>query len=620
MPKTPWGSSESLSDGRLKPIRGTASGVVRTNQRERVLAATVGCVAERGYAKTTVADILQTSGLSRRTFYELFPDKSACLEATARELTDALRDQLGRLDREDLQSSLHSQLSLLAKAVASQPAAAELLLLEAPAAGREAGKPLEELLRVLERNLARAYSESVPPREFSDDLIAIQVGGAVEIARSRLQAGREAELPGLIDDFVTDVLARRPPPQPLRLGVRAPRTEPEVPSAVDHQQRAINALAALAYQGGYGSVRVGDILRQAGMSSTTFYAYFDGKDDLMNAALDSCCAQLVGAIVPAFSRLVDLRAGIRAGLLAGLNFLKNRPDLANLIACEVYAAAGGVERRNRGLGQLAVLFQEGIALWRATDFINLESLSGGAFWLLYRKVARREFDSLPSMASVLTYAMLEPFFGDQNACDAANGVGVGQEAGSSGQRFGEGGAMRPSSMLDVLLERNATAQELAQIFDQPISDVERSLERLLAADAIEATGERGSGASAERVFSSVALLRNKRLLTTEALEAMSIPERERVTSEIWNLLSGEVRSSIAAGVFDTRPARAMLRVPIRIDDVGWQELADIHDQALYAVMEVQKRSRRRLRESGSEGFEVRSVQVTFEMPDPSDPA
>jgi AcrR family transcriptional regulator len=621
MPKTPWGPSEALSAGRLKPIRGASGEVVRANQRERVLAATVACVAERGYAATAVADILRTSGLSRRTFYELFPDKAACLRATARELTDVLRARLARLDHGDPRETLRSQFSLLAEAVASQPAAAELLLLEAPAAGKAATEPLEDLLRVLERNLARAHSKATAQGEFSADIVAAQIGSAVEIARSRLRSGREDELPGLVDDFVTEVLAIRPPPRPLRLGVRAPRAEPEVPSAVDHRQRAINALAALAYREGYDSVRVGDILRQARMSSTTFYAHFDGKDDLMNAAVDSCCAQLVGVVVPAFSRLVDRGPGIRAGLLAGLNFLKNRPDMANLVACEVYAAGTeAIDRRNRGLARLATLFQESTALWTETSPMTLEILGGATFWALGRKVSRGEFDALPSMASVLTYLVLEPFFGDQYACNAANGVGVASEAESPPKHLGGTGPTLPpqSSMLDVLFDQEATAGELAEILARPIAEIERNLERLLAAGAIEPIGERRDGETAETVYSSMARLRSTRFITTESTERMTMSEREKVTAGIWDLISGEVDSAIAAGVFDARPARALIRVPIRIDEAGWQELDDIHDQTLYAVMEVQKRSRRRLRESGSEGFEVRSLQITFEMPDPAE--
>jgi AcrR family transcriptional regulator len=49
------------------------------NQRERIATALVDTVAERGYNATTVAHITKAASVSRRTFYEHFADKEACL-------------------------------------------------------------------------------------------------------------------------------------------------------------------------------------------------------------------------------------------------------------------------------------------------------------------------------------------------------------------------------------------------------------------------------------------------------------------------------------------------------------------------------------------------------------
>ena len=38
-------------------------------------------VAEKGYPATTVADVVERAGVSRRTFYEQFQDKEACFLA-----------------------------------------------------------------------------------------------------------------------------------------------------------------------------------------------------------------------------------------------------------------------------------------------------------------------------------------------------------------------------------------------------------------------------------------------------------------------------------------------------------------------------------------------------------
>jgi AcrR family transcriptional regulator len=50
-------------------------------QRARIVSAMVEVVAERGVARSTVAHVVARSGVSRRTFYELFEDREDCFLA-----------------------------------------------------------------------------------------------------------------------------------------------------------------------------------------------------------------------------------------------------------------------------------------------------------------------------------------------------------------------------------------------------------------------------------------------------------------------------------------------------------------------------------------------------------
>lgn len=49
--------------------------------RNRLLEGMAGTVAEKGFAETTVADIVRRAGMSKRTFYEHFASKNECLIA-----------------------------------------------------------------------------------------------------------------------------------------------------------------------------------------------------------------------------------------------------------------------------------------------------------------------------------------------------------------------------------------------------------------------------------------------------------------------------------------------------------------------------------------------------------
>jgi len=58
MTATPWGNSDELRDKRLAPGPSVSREDVELNHRERLFGATVAVSAEKGYAETTVSDIL----------------------------------------------------------------------------------------------------------------------------------------------------------------------------------------------------------------------------------------------------------------------------------------------------------------------------------------------------------------------------------------------------------------------------------------------------------------------------------------------------------------------------------------------------------------------------------
>jgi len=66
----------------------------RNNFRQRLLSALEESIAEDGYQKTTVADIVRRARTSRRTFYEHFDGRDACFIAL---LSEAYADQIQQI-------------------------------------------------------------------------------------------------------------------------------------------------------------------------------------------------------------------------------------------------------------------------------------------------------------------------------------------------------------------------------------------------------------------------------------------------------------------------------------------------------------------------------------------
>src|SRR6202034_4655294 len=71
---------------------GREGGHVAEMQRRRLLSATVEIAYERGVGALTVATICKRSGLSRKTFYDIFEEREDCLRAT---FEDALAQATG---------------------------------------------------------------------------------------------------------------------------------------------------------------------------------------------------------------------------------------------------------------------------------------------------------------------------------------------------------------------------------------------------------------------------------------------------------------------------------------------------------------------------------------------
>ena len=444
MVATPWGESDSLRERRLPPGPGTPREEVERNQRERLFGAMVASVAEKGYAATTVGDLVKISGVSSRTFYDLFGDKEACFVAALEAIIQAAvvygARSVGQGEGESEPAGVHLPeepgpaanweeqarrgIDAFAEMVAIQPAAARLALVEAYAVGSKGVAPVEQAVAGFEW-LTNHMLELNPERgEMPAEMIQAHIGAQQEIARTRLRHGREAEVPELMDEFWELMISYSPPPEPLRLSGRLPKARPERPGAHDHAERALWAFTSVVAEQGYAETTIKMVLKRARMSATTFYANFRGKEDAMLAAIDRAGAQIVSVVLPAFRRAPDWPRGIRAGFGALFNFLASQPALARLIAVEAYAAGpAAADRRVETLQPLEALIEEGRGRAPKVPRIAAEAIAGGIYTLAYRRVREAGPEGLPTLAPICTYIALAPFLGAEEACRVANGDG-----------------------------------------------------------------------------------------------------------------------------------------------------------------------------------------------------
>ncbi len=115
--------------------------VVREAQRARMLAAIVQAVAEKGYARVVVADVIERAGVSRKTFYEQFSNKDECFLAAYDASVDELLATIdGALDAlaPDWLAAHRAAVSVYLEALAASPGFARAFLIEVLGAGPDA--------------------------------------------------------------------------------------------------------------------------------------------------------------------------------------------------------------------------------------------------------------------------------------------------------------------------------------------------------------------------------------------------------------------------------------------------------------------------------------------------
>jgi AcrR family transcriptional regulator len=194
---------------RLPPGRhGLERSFVAQNQRDRILDAVADVVSLAGYAGMRVEDIIVTAGVSRRTFYDHFTNKEdaflASYEAIVAQLLEQVRAAYDA--NATLADRVRECLRAFLRFVASEPAFADMCIVEVLAAGPQAierrnfaMRALAELIRTGTAELALPHA---PPALTAETI----VGGIYEVVYTRVLQGETAALPSLLPDLVYSIM------------------------------------------------------------------------------------------------------------------------------------------------------------------------------------------------------------------------------------------------------------------------------------------------------------------------------------------------------------------------------------------------------------------------------
>ena len=188
--------------------------VVHGSQRTRMLEAMGTAVAEKGYGRVAVADVIERAGVSRKTFYEQFSNKEECFLAAYDTEADALLAAIGEaIDAaapDWLAAGLAGTERYLAE-LAARPAFARTFLVEVLAAGPAALARREDVhrrfaahLRTVHDAARRDLPELAEPEEH---VFPACVGAVNELVTAHLVEHGAETLPSLTAALVDVQLA-----------------------------------------------------------------------------------------------------------------------------------------------------------------------------------------------------------------------------------------------------------------------------------------------------------------------------------------------------------------------------------------------------------------------------
>ncbi len=176
---------QPLPRGRHSLSRAEVTG----SQRERLQRAMAEAMAEKGYALTSVADILRRARVSRETFYELYSSKEDCFmsvfDAAYAAIGAAMAESSGGAGREADDPPLARVLDDYLGAIAADPVTARVFLIEVYAAGPAA----IERRTALQHGLVDLLAAAVGADEHDRFAVEAGIAAIAALVTARLAAG-----------------------------------------------------------------------------------------------------------------------------------------------------------------------------------------------------------------------------------------------------------------------------------------------------------------------------------------------------------------------------------------------------------------------------------------------
>ena len=405
---------------------------VAFHQRARLQGAIVAAVAEHGYQQVTIKQIVALAGVSLTAFYKHFESKETLFLETFDLIVSMASERIGRAYRsqDDWKAQMRASFQAYAEIIEDEPAASRLVLIDSLAAGERAVARRERASETFETMLTQSYARAPEPAPLTPLSVQMVIAGIRHIAYRRLLGGTPERLAEHTDDLLAFALAYHAPNiEPPRRAAhpkrsRKPETTPPetADQRPDGRQRILDAIVSIANKDGYAALSMPLIAKQAGTSNATFYEHFPDKQAAFLTAFWETTTRGITPSVQAFTAAETWPAAVHASITALLEQVAADETFARMAFFSILTAGrAGIDTANQALDQFATIFAPAHKQQPAIPATTSQALVGGLWATIAHELAHGRANQLPELAPELTYIVLTPFLGAQEAAEVAGG-------------------------------------------------------------------------------------------------------------------------------------------------------------------------------------------------------
>jgi AcrR family transcriptional regulator len=449
-------------------------GEVAENQRQRMHGAMVEAVAAHGYGGTSVKQVITLAGVSRRAFYEQFANKQECFLATLELLSRRAGERVATAYRSTdggIEQRMQAALTTFAELIASNPKSARMAVLDASAAGPSGWAAHTKTLLGFERALGHSFASTPGASALPAPVVRAITGGLHMIVLNRLHRGRPEELPGLAQDMLAWTLAFETPaarhmqsldPRGKLAGVaarsaklpsqaqrpsRRPNTGPQARGQGDgpeaERARLLQSALEMTALEGYANLSPLRIVDRAGVSIDSFFSLFGDMEGCVLVALAKLgdeIRQTLSALDQGSER--EWPMTVRRALHALMRHFAEHPSHAHMIATgSVEIGSPGIDQSLGLAAEVARRLAAGAPADSTAGACTEEGIAGAIWHTVYCYAVCHKTDRLEATADYLTYIVLAPYLGAEQAVKAL----AFEHAARGFSRLGER-AQRPAEL------------------------------------------------------------------------------------------------------------------------------------------------------------------------------